>query len=185
MEQTPERLNEMTKEGSVEETQPGKKKRRPFVAAALIGVAVLALIFALTRGDSSEESGGKTDGAAEADGLEIQTASGTFVIADVVVGDRYPEGCAEGQGCNVAMAGYEVLVLELAPQGDADVDEVMSEGKGAYVVSSDGDRTESFLYGWNLGEGDSKQGMVGFTPEASDHDFILYWPGNEPVELGR
>lgn len=171
MEQTPERLNEMTKEGSVEETQPGKKKRWPFVAAALIGVAVLALIFALTRGD---------------DGLEIQTASGTFVIADVVVGDRYPEGCAEGQGCNVAMAGYEVLVLELAPQGDADVDKVMSEGKGAYVVSSDGDRTESFLYGSVLGEGgDSRRGIVGFTPEASDHDFILYWPGNEPVELGR
>lgn len=170
MEQTPERLNEMTKEGSVEETQPGKKKRWPFVAAALIGVAVFALIFALTRGD---------------DGLEIQTASGTFVIADVVAGDRYPEGCAEGgPGCDVAMAGYEVLVLELAPQGDAEVERVTSEGKGAYVVSSDGDRTESFLTGWNS-EGDSKQAMVGFLPEASDHDFILYWPGNEPVELGR
>lgn len=61
----------------------------------------------------------------------------------------------------------------------------MSEGREAYIVSADGDRTESFLYGWSMGESEAKEGMVGFTPQDSDQGFTLHWPGNDPVELGQ
>ena len=207
MVQTPERVGEGTREVErrVEELPearllppPHKKNRTRWIVAAVaaIGAAVIALIAVLVfaGGDSTESDRGGAatnqeavdDGGAAGGGApQIQTASGTFTIADVVEGDRYPKGCADTDtSCNVAMAGYKILVVKLAPEGTADVEDIMSEGSEAYITASDGARTESFIYGWSLTPDDTKEGMVGFTPEVTGEGFTLHWPGNDPVELG-
>ena len=167
---------------------PRKSRKWLYVTAIAIGIAAIAAVafFAITREDSKAPTTAPAEEVAGAGGMEIQTASGTFAISDVVVGDRYPEGCADGDmSCNIALPGYEVLVLELTPATGASVEDITSEGANTYIVSADGTRTDSFIYGWSLNEDDVKEGMVGFTPEASASGFTLYWPGNEPIDLGR
>lgn len=177
---------------------PRSRRRWPLVLAGVLGtVVVLAFgVFAvvLVRAGvptaiwqdraPSTDVGTPTPGAQP--GSEIRTASGTFTITGVVTGDRYPEDCEAGPACNIATPGYQMLLVKLVPEGDADVEDIMSEGRDVYVVSSDGERTNSFLQGWTKDVStDAKQAVVGFIPRDSAHGFTLYWPGNPPLKLPR
>ena len=172
---------------------PAPRRRRPkwiLVVGALVAIGLGALLaFFLTRDNAPTATRGEQGAAQEAEGdstgLQITTASGSFMIADVVIGDRHPEGCADTDpSCQRAVPGYQVVVVELIPQGDANVDDITSEGTEAYLISSDTTRTNSFLYGWSTTDDDIKQGMVGFTPADTESGFVLHWPGNDPIDLG-
>lgn len=190
----PERMREAVPEVQPEEIlpearlvpSPRKSKKWLYLAVIAIGIVAIAAVafFVITREDSTNPMTTPVEEVTGGGGMEIQTASGTFTISDVVSGDRYPEGCADGDmSCNVAMPGYQVLVLELTPATGSDVGDITSEGADAYIVSTGGTRTDSFLFGWSLNEDDVKEGMVGFTPEASASSFTLHWPGNDPIDL--
>lgn len=162
---------------------PPRSNRRWFIIAGVgLVVAAIAAVVAVVMTSGGGSSGSESANA----GLRIHTASGTFTITDVAVGDRYPAGCVSSSpGCYMASSGSKMLVVTLTPQGQADVNDIMSGGKDAYVIASNGTRTDSFLYGWRTGAGDAKDGMVGFTPNQSDQGFTLHWPGNNPVQLGK
>jgi hypothetical protein len=109
---------------------------------------------------------------------KLRTKGGAFTIVSVVVSDRLFPGCTQKEfGCQIAEKGYKVLIVYLRGRGDAG--KLLNE-KGVYIRGSDGSRTKQFAAGlW------SGKSFVAFTPPLGAHKFRLFWPGNQPISLGK
>jgi hypothetical protein len=117
-------------------------------------------------------------------GTGISTPAGRLLVSSVQISDHFPPGCAPGPTCQSANQGYVVLIvwLKRADGGNPGqlAEKIVNFSKGAYVVASDGDRTDRFAAGLL----ESKL-FVGFTPSLLAKGFKLYWPGNRPIALGK
>jgi hypothetical protein len=114
----------------------------------------------------------------------ISTPVGKLLVDGVQFTDRFPPGCVLGTAfCDQADPGFRVLIVWLKRADGADpaaISEKFSDlSQGAYVVASNGKRTNVFSGGLLAGSL-----FVAFTPAASSHGFALHWPGNPAVPLG-
>jgi len=116
---------------------------------------------------------------------EIKTSAGALVIKEVQLADRFPSGCDLGSPtCQQVREGYQILIVWLkgADGGDpaAISDELRNTFPEVYVIAGDGSRTKASMWG-----AFQSRLVVGFTPQASAHEFKLFWPGNPATDLGK
>ena len=110
----------------------------------------------------------------------ITTSVGKFMVTNAQIGDRFPPGCAPGPGCSMAETGFEVLVVSLGLQGSLAGSPLDLSNPNAYVLAEDGSKAPVFSGGLLSGPY-----FVAFTPKNALRKFLLFWPGNVPVDLSQ
>jgi uncharacterized protein (TIGR03437 family) len=110
----------------------------------------------------------------------ISTSVGTFGVASAQLGDRFPIGCSPGPACSMAQPGFQVLAVFLELQGSLKGSVLDLANPSAYVMAEDGSKTAVFTGGLLSGKY-----FIAFTPSNKVKKFVLYWPGNAPVDLSR
>lgn len=128
----------------------------------------------------------QADGGQSAGLGEINTPVGTFIVKNV--------GVPHLLGYLEADPGHQILGVTLVPEdagqtvSDAAKQEIDSLLDGAYIVGSDGSRVGTWGRTWiEAGDGSDRVTIlwVSFTPPVSSHNFKLFWPGSQPVDLGE
>jgi len=117
-------------------------------------------------------------------GLDVLTPWGVYTITDVQHALRLPPDCNVDlpDDCIVPPeTGIHILILywkKIAPGvSEAAPDDIARSG--AYVGANDGTRADLISHGILSGEE-----YIAFKILASSFSYILYWPGNQPVNLG-
>ena len=129
-------------------------------------------------------------------GPEINTSAGTLIITDVEFVNSFPPGCTLEPGCEYPLDGYTILVIWTERKDGGNIEEIsnmlveetvpfISEKPGyLYVSGSDGSVTNLARVHTQSDSSDSKFALV-FAPPVSAHDFKLFWPGNEAIDIGK
>ncbi len=115
----------------------------------------------------------------------INTSVGVLHITGYDISNRFPPNCdTSSPPCSFAKDGFQVLIVWLdRADGGSIVDlgsTIFDASEGAYVIGSDGSRSDRFTGGIMQG-----RGFVGFSPLVNTQPYQFIWPGNEPVILGQ
>jgi len=109
---------------------------------------------------------------------KITTSVGTFAVTNAQIGDSFPIGCAPGPGCFEAEPGFEVVAVTLELRGSLKGSFLDLLNPNAYVLAEDGSKAPVSAAGLQSGNY-----FIACTPKDKLRDFVLYWPGNTPVDL--
>jgi uncharacterized protein (TIGR03437 family) len=110
----------------------------------------------------------------------ITTSLGRMAITQAVFGTNWPPDCKASDG--FCWTGRTLLVtLAMQDGGEINLDGFTAASAEAYVLADDG--TKSMRLGWSASV-PSITVDLGFAAGPTAKNFRLFWPGNDPVDLG-
>lgn len=142
------------------------------IARALVAlIAILALVAC-----------GGTTTPATPPSIRVKTAVGDVTFSEVLLVDSFPEGCVRSNpACTYPEDGYKLLMLWTKSDAVGDPADFYALAKDAYVTGAGGERGDLAQSGQVKDQGS----YLVFTVPTGAKGFVLNWPDNEPLPLGK